>query len=176
SVDLAGSKQLSASSGALTPRTSTAFTVSAAAAASLAFTTQPSNVVAGATMSPGPRVKVVDAFGNGVAGAPVTLSLVGSGTLTGGAPVLSDATGTATFAGLSVDLVGSKQLTASTGVLTPVSSNAFTVSVGAASALVFFQQPSAIAAGATITPAVTVRVQDAFGNAVAGAPVSLGLV
>jgi len=48
---------------------------------------------------------VQDAYGNGVAVAQVELSLVGSGTLTGGAPVETDAAGLATFAGLSVDLV-----------------------------------------------------------------------
>jgi adhesin/invasin len=176
SVDLAGAKHLNASTGALAPVASDPFTVSAAAASALAFVQQPSAVVAGVAMAPAVTVRVRDAFGNNVAGAMVALSLVESGTLTGGAAVASDADGLSTFAGLSVDLAGAKHLNASTGALTPVSSDPFTVSAAAASALTFVQQPSAIVAGATMAPAVTVRVRDAFGNAVPGATVALSLV
>jgi parallel beta-helix repeat protein len=175
-VDLAGAKHLSASSGALAPVASDPFTVSAAAASMIAFVQQPSAVMAGATMTPAVTVRVRDAFGNAVSGAAVALTLVESGTLTGGAAVASDTTGLTTFGGLTVDLAGAKHLSASSGALTLVASDPFTVSAAAASVLTFVQQPSAVVAGATMTPAVTVRVRDAFGNAVAGAPVALGLV
>jgi adhesin/invasin len=176
SVELAGSKQLNAACGALAPVASNAFSVSPAAPSAVTFEQQPNAVVAGVAMAPAVAVRVRDAFGNNVAGAPVALSLVESGTLTGGAAVASDASGLSTFAGLSVDLAGAKHLNASTGALAPVASDPFTVSAAAASALTFEQQPSAVVAGATMTPAVTVRVRDAFGNAVPGATVALSLV
>ena len=83
-MDLAGAKQLSATSGALTPALSDTFEVTAGAAATLAFVQQPTTVAAGATISPAVTVSVQDAYGNAVAGASVELSLVGTGTLTGG--------------------------------------------------------------------------------------------
>src|SRR5206468_1040247 len=113
SVNLVGSKQLTASSGALPTATSAAFTVSPAAAAALAFTVAPSNVVAGVAIAPGVQVKVSDAFGNGVPATSVSLALAGTGTLTGGGALVSNAAGLATFSALSVNLAGSKQLTAS---------------------------------------------------------------
>jgi len=120
SIEVAGTgKQLTATSGVLASAVSDAFEVTPAAAASLAFVQQPTTVAAGATISPAVTVGVQDAYGNGVAAAQVELSLVGSGTLAGGAPVETDAAGLATFAGLSVDLVGSKQLSAASGALTP---------------------------------------------------------
>ena len=174
-LDVTGSKQLSATSGALTPVPSASFSVSAAAAAALSFVTPPSDIVAGGTIAPAVQVRVADAFGNNVAGAPVTLSLLGSGTLTGGGAVPSDVTGLASFASLSVNLAGTKQLTASTGALTPVSSSAFTVTAGAATTLSFVTPPTNAVAGATIAPAVQVKVADAFGNGVAGSSVALAL-
>jgi len=95
--------------------------------------------------------------------------------LIGGAPVETDATGLATFAGLSVDLVGSKQLSAASGVLTPAVSDSFAVTPAAAAALAFVQQPTAVAAGVPISPAVTVRVQDSYGNLVTSATDSVTL-
>jgi len=176
SVDLIGSKQLTATSGALPTATSTAFTVSAAAASVVSFAVQPSDVVAGASIAPAVQVKVADSFGNGVSGAPVALSLVGTGTLSGGAATATDATGTATFAGLSVDLAGAKQLTASSGALPTATSTAFNVSAAAASVVSFAVQPSDVVAGASIAPAVQVKVADSFGNGVPGASVALSLV
>src|SRR5207248_2459423 len=156
--------------------TSTAFTVSAGPASALAFVQPPTATVAGAAITPPVTVRVRDAFGNAVAGTSVALSLVGSGTRGGGGAAASDGNGLATFSALSVDLMGSKQLTASSGALTPVTSSAFTVSAGPASALAFQQQPTGAAAGAAITPAVSVRVRDAFGNSVSGTSVALSLV
>ena len=160
-----------ATSGLLTA-TSTAFTVSHAAASSLAFTTQPSAVVAGVAIAPSVKVKANDAFGNVVPGASIALTMTGTGTLTGGAAVTTDTTGVATFAALSVNLVGSKTLTATSGVLTATSS-AFTVSHAATASLTFTAQPSAVVAGVAITPSVKVTATDAFGNIVPGASIAL---
>jgi hypothetical protein len=104
-VNLVGRKTLSATSGLLTA-TSATFSVSPATAASLAFSTQPSAVVAGVAIAPSVAVAATDAFGNVVPGASIALTMTGTGTLTGGGAVTTDTTGLATFASLSVDLVG----------------------------------------------------------------------
>src|SRR5207249_9264704 len=110
-------KQLTAASGTVPRVTSAACPASPAAAASLAFTVQPSSVVAGVAIAPAAQIKVADAFGNGVPGASVSLALVGTGTLSGGA-VVSDARGRKSgVSGESVDLGGSKHLTGSSGTL-----------------------------------------------------------
>src|SRR5213079_1829769 len=119
---------------------------------------QPGDVVAGVAIAPAVQVKVADAFGNAVPGAAVSLALVGTGTLTGGAATATDAHGLASFSGLSVDLVGAKTLSASSGSLTPATSGAFTVSPAAAAAMSFVVQPSAVVAGATMATPVKVKV------------------
>ena len=175
-MNLTGSKQLAAASGVLPTVTSAAFTVSSAAATALTFVVGPSSVVAGVAIAPAVQVKVSDAFGNGVPARSVSLALVGSGTLSGGGAVLSDAAGLATFSGASVNLVGSKQLTATSGVLPTVTSAAFSVSPATAAALTFAVAPSNVAAGAAIAPAIQVKVSDAFGNGIAGQLISMSLV
>lgn len=105
-----------------------AITVTAGAAAALAFDQPPTGVTAGATITPAVTVRVSDALGNGVAGEPVALSLIGTGTLSGGAAVATDGAGQATFAGLSVDREGTKQLSATAATAGPVLSDPFTVS------------------------------------------------
>src|SRR5207245_2710833 len=137
---------------------STAFTVSPTSAAALTFAVGPSNVVAGVALTPAVQVKVSDACGNGVGGQLISMSLVGTGTLIGGGAVVSDAAGLATFSALSVNLARSKQLTASSGVLPTVTSAAFTVSPAPAAALTFVVGPSNVVAGATMVPAVQVKV------------------
>src|SRR5262249_4851539 len=127
--------QLTAASGALPTVTSAAFTVSPAAPASLAFTVQPSPALVNATIAPAVKVAVADAFGNSTPGASVALVLVGTGVLTGGGAVLADAAGVATFAALGVDRAGTFQVNATTGLVGPVASIAFTISCPAITVL-----------------------------------------
>jgi hypothetical protein len=74
--------------------------------------------------------------------------------------------GVATFGSLVINAAGSYTLAASDGTLTGATSNSFAISAAAAARLAFLQQPSNVAAGTAIVPAVTVAVRDAFGNAV----------
>src|SRR5262249_34384641 len=136
----------------------------------------PSNAVAGVAIAPAVQVLVSDAFGNAVPGQLVSLSVGGSGTLTGGGAVASDAAGLATFAALSINLVRTKHLTAASGMLPPVPRAASAISPAAAAALAFAVGPSNVVAGVAFAPAVQVLVSDAFGNAVAGQLVGLSLV
>jgi hypothetical protein len=161
--------------GALPAVTSNAFTVSPRRRRR-SIAVQPADEVAGVAIAPAVQVQVRDAFTNPVAGTSVTFALLGGGTLTGGGAVVSNASGIASFNNLRVDLAGSKQLRASSGVLPTATSNAFTVSAAAAANLTFAVQPAGAVAGVNVAPAVHVLVRDAFTNPVAGTSVSLALV
>jgi hypothetical protein len=170
-INAAGSYTLSASDGALTAANSGSFTINPAAASKLAFLQQPTNATAGAAISPAVRVAVEDIFGNTVTGDASTVTLVlsggafANGTTSVTAPVVN---GVAVFDSLVINAAGSYSLTATDGSLSGAASGSFTVSPAAASKLVFLGQPSNSTAGATISPAVSVAVKDAFGNTITG--------
>ena len=92
------------------------------------------------------------------------------GTFAGGGNTVTAtaANGVATFSNLVIDAVGSYTLTASDGTLThTATSGSFTISPASPAELAFAQQPPADGtAGAVLSPAVTVTVQDQFGNTV----------
>src|SRR5206468_925866 len=158
SINLSGSKNLTATSAGLSSAVSSSFTISAAAAGQLAFTQQPSDATAGATIAPAVKVHVTDSFGNDVSGLTVAMTLSsGTGTLGGTTSRTSDSAGLATFNDLGINLVGAKNLTASSTGLPSVASGSFTISAAAANQLAFQQQPSNATAGAAISPAVTVH-------------------
>ena len=171
----AGYTLTATSTPAYTPVTSTAFNVTPGAPAQLAFVQGPSNTAAGSAIAPAVTVAVEDANGNVETGDhTTTVSLAigtnpGGGTLTGGSAV-TVASGIATFSGLSIDLIGvGYTLTAaSTPAYTPATSSAFDITPGLAKHLAFVVGPSTTAAGATMTPAVTVAVEDASGNVQTG--------
>ncbi len=174
-IQAAGSKQLTASSGILTPALSASFAIDAAAPANLAFDVEPSNAVAGVAISPAVRARVTDSFGNPVASELVSMSLSGGGTLSGTLSQSTDGSGIATFPDLSVDLAGTKQLHAASGSLGPVPSASFDLSPAAAANLAFDVQPSNTVAGVAIAPAVRAKVTDSFGNGVETELVSISL-
>jgi hypothetical protein len=191
SVSSAGIYTLAATSTSLVPVVSTSFTIAAPGggapvAAKLAFLQQPSNGTAGAAIAPAVTVAIEDSNGNTVTGAsnPVTLALT-SGTGLAGTLTVTPQNGVATFSSLSVSNAGTYTLAATTPGLSPATSTGFTISAAgggtppppAATKLAFSQQPSNASTGATITPAVTVVVQDSAGNAVTTAtnPVTLAL-
>lgn len=173
---------LVASSGTLTPATSNLFNVTAAAAARLAFTVQPSNAAATVAISPAVQVAVQDAFGNTVTSSTATLSVAtganpGGGLLSGTTSRAATA-GVASFPDLSIDKAGTGYtLVATSGTLTPATSAAFNITVGAAAQLAFTVQPSNTVSTTSISPAVQVTVQDAGGNTVttSSAPVTLAI-
>jgi uncharacterized repeat protein (TIGR03803 family) len=165
SIDQAGSYTLSATDGNLTPASSNSISITAAAAAQLAFAQQPAN--AAATQSIGTVVvDVEDIYGNVVTtdSSNVALSIVG-GTALNGTTTHSAVGGVATFSGLSVNPAGTYSLSAADGGLTAATSNSFTIATGAATQLVVAQQPTDTVAGQTISP-IEVDVEDAGGNVV----------
>jgi hypothetical protein len=191
SVSKAGTFTLAATSASLIPAASLGFTISAPGgsapvAAKLAFVQQPSNATAGVTIAPAVTVAIEDSNGNTVTAAtnPVTIALTTGSGLTG-TLTATPQNGVATFSGLSVSNAGTYTLAATTPGLTPATSTGFTISAAGggtpppppAAKLAFLQQPSNASTGATITPAVTVAVQDSTGNTVTTAtnPVTLAL-
>jgi len=180
SIDLAGLKQLTAASSGLTSAVSGSFTISAGAASQLAYVQPPTPAAPMATITPAVTVQLRDAAANpvAVAGTTITISLTsGTGVLSGTANQLTDASGLATFNDLSIDTAGPKQLTAASAGLTSAVSSTFSITSATATQVAFVQQPTDAASGATITPAVTVQLQDAGSNpvAVAGTTITLTL-
>src|SRR5205085_230208 len=73
--------------------------------------------------------------------------------------------GIATFSNLSIDKVGTGYtLTASDASLTGTTSGSFSITPATANSLAFGVQPGTSVAGMAISPAVTVKVFDRFGN------------
>jgi Subtilase family len=141
--------------------------------AGFTFTQQPTNTVAGATITPAVKVQVVD-----IAAKPdlftlytdVTLTLgtnPGGGTLIGGGSTPLTA-GAATFSTLKIDMAGTGYTLKATSTppgLTSTSS-AFNITAGTATHIAFIVQPSNVAAGDPIAPTVQVAIEDANGNVV----------
>ena len=98
-------------------------------------------------------------------------STVITATLTSGAGGLQRTTatvsgGVATFTNLDDETAETVTLTFTGGGQTSVPSSSVTVSPAAATKIVFGQQPASATPGVAITPAVTVKVEDAFNNVV----------
>jgi hypothetical protein len=166
--------------------TATKEATSPGAATKLAFTVQPSAVVAGSAISPAVQVAVQDAQGNTVAGstANITLAITGgtgtSGAVLGGTLTRAAVNGVATFGDLTLDKAGTGYtLTATAAGLTSAASTAFNVNAatppGAATKLAFTVQPSVGLVGSAISPAVQVAVQDAQGTTVTSSTASITL-
>src|SRR5207237_769267 len=97
----------------------------------------------------------------------------GGGTLSGTTTVAAVA-GVASFSDLSIDKTGTGYtLTAASAPLTGATSTAFNINPGAASKLAFTVQPASATAGVSISPAVQVAVQDAFGNTITSSTASI---
>ena len=169
---------LTASAASLTSATSNAFDISAGAAAKVVFTVQPSNAGAGAANTPAVQASVEDAQGNTVTTATTIITVaIGTNPASGilsGTMTVAAISGVATFSTLSLNKAGTGYtLTGSATGLTGATSTAFNISAGAEAKLVFTVQPSDAAAGAAITPALQVAVQDAQGNTVTTATTSI---
>ena len=176
-----GSYTLTAAATGLTGATSNAFNITIGAASQLVFSTQPGGGVDGNTWGTQPQVTVEDVGGNTVTTAANSITLaIGTnpgGTLacTGG-NTLTATNGVATFAGCQITgKIGSYTLTASATGLPTVTSNAFNITIGGASQLVFSTQPGGGANGAVWTTQPAVSIQDVGGNKVTTATNSITL-
>ena len=178
----AGANTLTASAGGLTPVTFTA-TATAGAATQLVLVTQPSAAAqSGVVFGAQPALQLRDAYGNDVAQAGVSVTTAiatGGGTLGGTTTVTTNASGQATFSGLSISgTVGDRTLSFSAGGVTGATSNTISITAGAASQLVVTTQPSAtVQNGAALATQPVVQLRDADGNTVAqsGVPVTASI-
>ena len=169
SIDKSGSGYtLKATATGLTTATSSAFTINTGVATQLVFTTQPTIVSAGATITPSVQITARDGFGNtatAFTGAvTVAIGVNPSGGVLSGTTTVNALAGIATFADLSIDQAGSGYtLTANSPGLPGATSAVFDVT---STSLVFTTQPSTTTAGAKITPAVQVTARDALGHTI----------
>ena len=182
SIDSVGTGYaLTASASGVPTSSSAPFGVVAAPAQLLAFTVQPSDAAAATAISPAIRLVVRDSVGNTATSSTtsVTLAITSgtgtSGAVLGGTLTVAAVSGIATFDNLSVDKVGNYTLTASAVGRTSATSGTFAIRAGAAAKLAFAVQPTDVATGSSITPAVQVTVQDAQGNTVTASTVSVTL-
>src|SRR5438477_2432045 len=160
---------LTAASTGLSAPTSAAFNISAATANKLVFTLQPSNVVAGAAITPAVQVTTQDNLGNTVTSfsGNVTVALgnnPGGGALSGTATVAAVSAPATSPAPGATHAATAYTLTAAAAGLTTATSTAFNVTPGTASQLVFTVEPTTSTAAAAITPSVQVTAQDPQGN------------
>jgi hypothetical protein len=161
--------QFQATSGTITSALSAPFSITPAPGSQLAFTVQPTTQTAGVTISPAVEVTALDQFGNTASGftgnVTVMIGTNPNGGLLDGTTTVAAVSGVATFSDLRITTVGAGyQLEAASGTLTSSLSTAFTITAGPGSQLAFTVHPTAQMAGAIITPAVEVTVQDPFGN------------
>src|SRR5216117_359442 len=162
----------SASGGGLAAPTSAAFDVAPGPATQLEFTVEPTTVTAGAPLAPPLQVTALDPEGNSVPGFTGNVTVAfggtsGAGATLGGTTTVAAVHGVATFGDLTVSKAGTGYwLTGSSTGLARAASDAFEVTAGAATQLVFGTQPGTTVADHNITPAVKVRALDALGNLV----------
>ncbi len=108
---------------------SNTFTVNAATAANMVITTQPTDIFAGATISPSPRVTVTDIFGNLVTGKNISATL-NQNSFSGGSTtiVATNSSGIAIFSNLKISTIATNyQITFSGTGLSSANSNLFDV-------------------------------------------------
>jgi hypothetical protein len=163
---------LTAASTGLTGATSNTFNINTAPLDTLIFTVQPQTTTAMTVFSPAVQVTARDSVGNTITSftGNVTMSISanpGGGTLSGTLTVAAVA-GVASFSNLKIDKAGVGYRLGATGGAVFGTSQAFSITAGTATHLIFTVQPANTAAGATITPAVEVTALDAGDNVATG--------
>ena len=175
-----GTQSITASSGTLigSPLSIPA-TATAPAATTLAFVQQPSTVAMNAAMSPAVTVKAVDANGQTVTtftgNVSLTLGTNPTGATLNGTTTVAAVAGVATFSTLSVSKPGTGyKLSAGSGTVSTIASNAFTVSPVASSLSLFAGDGQTAAIRSTLSQ-IAVKVADANGEGVAGVTVTFAV-
>jgi len=173
-INTAGTHSLRATSGTLPPITSAPFVVGPTAASAIVKVSgDAQNGAVGQALAQPVHVRVDDTFGNPVSGVSVSFVVTGGGGSATPPSVNTDLSGEASASWQLGGALGGQSMEAR---VTGLTSQAFTATAaaGAASKLAFGVQPSNVNSGASITPAVTVKVQDSFGHDVSSTA-SIGL-
>ena len=186
----AGSYTLKATGGSLTSANSSTVSITAGNTSALTFSTQPAGTVGeGTNFTTQPSVTAKDTNGNTVSGASVTLSIAtyaaGNGGNTQGTlgcnnnTVTTGTNGVATFAGCDISgtaAAGTYSFKATSGAVTSANSNTVSITAGSAASLTFTNPPTGtVGEGTNFTGQPVVIAQDASGNAVGGAAVTLAV-
>jgi hypothetical protein len=169
-VDLnkAGTYKLLFSVGSL--HTQVSATVAAGPATQLVSQSGPTSALAGRRV-PALKLRVLDEDGNPVNGQSVALQIISgpAGFARGSRTTIRSVNGTAAFNQLIFDVAGTYTLAATAGDLT--TNLSVTVQPATASKLIFVTVPTSATADQSVTPPITVQVEDRFGNLVtAGTP------
>ena len=180
-VGTVGSRTLSFSATGFTGATSASFNLTAGAAKALAMVTQPSATATnGSVFARQPRVRMVDAGGNAVsqAGVSVTVSRSPNTAALGGAlSINTNANGLAAFPNLSLTgATGSYTLSFAATGLTAATSSSIALSAGPAANIVALSplgQTAGVGTGVANPPSV--RVTDVSGNPVSGVAVTFAV-
>ena len=146
------------------------WTVNAAAATILAYTTLPATVTAGAPFTVAVTARTATgATATGFAGeVHIGIHDGPAGAPIAGTTIRNAVAGVATFPGIVLQNAGTYNLWASSDPLIGTTSANFTVRAGAAAQTRFLVQPNDVRAGAAISPAVQVEFVDAYGNRARG--------
>src|SRR5205823_14580128 len=105
-----------------------------------------------------------DQYGNVIKNKPVALAATGDGNTLTPPSAATDANGMATGT-LSSTVAGAKSVSTTVGSVAITQHAPVTVMSAAADTLVYLVPPSAVAAGAHITPAIQVELRDQIGRA-----------
>jgi hypothetical protein len=123
-------------------------------------------------ITPAITVRLRDQFNNLVLQSGVAVSVTTTTTLNGTTTTNTNTSGIAAFDNLFITTTGTYALTSGSGALIPTTSNNLNITAAAAASLAWQTQPQTTTANAAM-PAFTVRVQDQYGNNVAGATVGI---
>ncbi len=156
---------MAASASGLAGATSSAFTVTAGTATTLALLSGGAQSGApGAQLALPVAVRVTDAYGNGVSGRAVTFAVATGGGSVGTPGTSTDASGMASTTWSLGAVGGAQSITATaTGLAGSPLTVTATAQTGAPASVAFLVQPATTVAGFSLTPAVVVAVQDSNG-------------
>src|SRR5207249_1858224 len=151
------------------------FTVAAAAATKLAYTTQPGSATAGSNFGQQPALRSEDNFGNpstrSLAAGPNVTIAIQSGTATLQGTVTKDigtsaGNGSVSYTVLRIVQSGVTPLPPSSPLFpyTPLFRSSFTVAAAAATKLAYTTQPGSATAGSNFGQQPALRSEDNFGN------------
>jgi hypothetical protein len=166
---------IKATATGLTETCSSAIVVSPAAAAGLAFSTQPSGGTAGVALATQPAVRVPDAYGNNLSSGTQSITLgaysdascttAGAGTFSATTNPLSATAALATFAGVTYTKSGNLYIKASAAGLTDACSSASAIVAGAATKILGVTAPSTPnRPNVNMATAPTFEITDAYNN------------
>jgi uncharacterized protein (TIGR03437 family) len=168
---------LLAQATAVATATSSAFTIRAGAPAKIQATGgTPQTATIQTAFAQQLTAKVLDAFDNPVSGVTVVFTAPSSGaSATLSAPAITDATGQTSVTATANTVAGLYSVTASPAGVAASASFSLTNVAGSVGHVVFVQKPSNSAAGAVISPPVTVKVSDAGSNPLSGVSVTINV-